>query len=639
MFKSLILLSFVVAVTCNLVYAEGRLIPQSQYDKVVGMHYKIKIVGDALVGEKIDNKKSHDAVSYRSPIISLITNPFTINYSESDFITSTTFTPTNGRTIYDMQSSGSPMQIWQNPNNPNDIHCVYMNVDYNDPLFTNRTSKYYYSSDKGVTWAFISEVPNGIRSGYVCITGMSDGNILVANHSNAPGSPATTHSQAFADIFPGLGQFERLDPGAGNFGANPIWPRVIATSSITNPNKFFLISSQHPMGDSTFFNIGTSLTTPGTFTGWTTQYDCEVNETYNVARGDDGRIGVVYINSKSHFPNDVGDVYFIESTNDGTTFSTPLKIFDSDFSATGDSLGAMRGVSIAYQYNKPKVVYEIIRQDPLASQYLPFWPNKIMFWSTTLPGSDPNRSVIVADSNTVWLPKDSLFAGVDDGFGPLCRPVIGRSSDNNALFTAFISITNKFGAPVDTTNFHAIYLSASGDGGATWKTPERITPEAPVMDWTYPSMTPVNDVDANNYFVNMSIQKDTIPGSFVNGDLNGPSLAQQMFTRVTISRDSIPIGIKNISSEIPGTYTLFQNYPNPFNPSTSIKFALPEKSNILLIVYDINGREIAKLINNEAVSPGVKEINFITSGLSSGIYFYTLVAGDFSATKKMVLLK
>ncbi|OGU78914.1 MAG: hypothetical protein A2W11_08690 [Ignavibacteria bacterium RBG_16_35_7] len=159
------------------------------------------------------------------------------------------------------------------------------------------------------------------------------------------------------------------------------------------------------------------------------------------------------------------------------------------------------------------------------------------------------------------------------------------------------------------------------------------------MDWTYPSMTPVNDNDANNYYVNMSIQKDTIPGSFVNGDLNGPSLAQQMFTRVTISKDSIPIGIKNISTEIPGTYKLLQNYPNPFNPSTTIRFALREKSNVLLIVYDISGREIATLINNETVSPGVKEINFNASGLSSGIYFYTIKAGDFRDTKKMILLK
>ena len=639
MLKKLLLFSLIIAFTCNFAQADGRLFPKAQYDKIVGMQYKIKIVGDALVGEKIDNNKSHDAIFYRSPIISLITNPFTIYYNETDFVTSTTFTPTNGQSIYDMQSSGTPMHIWQNPNNPDDIHCVYMTADYNDPLFSNRRCKYYYSSDRGTTWSFISEVPNGVRSGYVCITGMSDGNILIANHSNAPGSPATIHSQVFADIYPGLGQFERLDPGAGNFGANPIWPRVIATSSIINSNKFFLISSQHPMGDSAFFNIGTSLTSPGTFSGWTTQYNCEVNETYNVARGDDGRIGVAYINNKAHFFNDVGDVYFIESTNNGTTFSTPLKIFDADFSATGDSLGAMRGVSIAYQYNKPKVVYEIIRQDPLASQYLPFWPNKIMFWSPTLPGSDPDRSIVIADSSNVWFPRDSLFAGVDDGFGPVCRPVIGCSLDNNVIFSAFISITNKFGAPVDTTNFHAIYLTASGDGGATWKIPVQITPLSPVMDWAYPSITPVNDVDASNYYVNMSIQKDTIPGSFINGELNGPSLAQQMFTRIKISRDSINVSFKNISNEIPGMFELFQNYPNPFNPSTTIMFAISEQSNVTLKIFDINGREIVILVNNETVSIGIKEINFDASGLSSGIYLYTIKANDFNAMKKMLLIK
>ena len=634
MLKKLFLLSLIIAFSYTLVQADGRLIPQAQYDKIVGMQYKVKIVGDALVGVRMDGKVNNDVIVYRPTVISLYTSPFIITHGESDFVTSTTYTPTTGTSIYDLQSNGSNMQLWQNPTNPDQVHSVYMTADYDDPSFTNRRSKYYYSADRGVTWSFISQVPNQIRSGYVCITGMSDGNILVANHSNAPGAPAETHTQVFADIFPGLGSFIRLDPGTEGHSPPPIWPRMVATSSITSTNKFIVLSATQ--GDSAFYNIGTSLTSPGTFLGWT-EFKGTSAENYSVARGQDGRIGIAYLINDVQFPADAGDLYFMESTDDGTTFSTPLKIFDADFSATGDSLGAMRAVSLVYQYDNPKVAFSIIKQDPTAGTYFPLFPNKCMFWSSTLPGTDPDKSIVVADQNNVWYPQDSLFQGVNDVYAPFDRPTIGISSDQNALFYSLMVQTNRFGAPVDTTNFRAQYLSASGNGGATWKTPVQITPNE--MDWTYASMTPISDMVGGDYYVNMLVQKDTIPGSFVQGATNGPSLAQQMFVRSKISGDSIDVGIQNISNEIPGEFSLSQNYPNPFNPTTSIRFELPNTSNVTLKVYNVRGQLVEILVNNEQVSAGYKEVEFDATNLSSGIYFYSIQAGNFKATKKMILIK
>ena len=626
MLKRLLLLSFIIAFTCNFVYADGRLIPKAQYDKIVKMQLKNVIPNENYVVVQ------NSVVKYISPVTTTVTYPFTINFSESDFITSATFTPTTGQSIYDLQSNGSNVQLWQNPNNPDQIHAVYMTADYGDVTFTNRRSKYFYSSDRGVTWTFVGEVPNAVRSGYVTVTGMSDGNILVANHSAAGGDPVRT--QIFADVFPGLGSFLRLDPGIEPT-SEVIWPRLIATSSITNTNKFVLLSSNQV--DSAFTNVGTLLTEPGAFTGWT-KFNSNSAETHAIARGTDGRIGIAYLQNDVQVPADAGDIFFMESTDDGATFSTPLKIFDADFSPTGDSLGGLRGVSLVYQYNIPKVSYEIMWSDPGPGSYRPLWPSKIMFWSTTLPGSDPNRSIVVADTNNVWYPKDSLDATqVNDVFGPVCRPVIGHSSDNNALFMAFLSITNRIGGSSDSTNFHAIYFTASGDGGETWKTPIQLTPN--VMDWTYASMSPISDMDASNYYVNMLIQKDTIPGSFVQGGGNGQSLAQQMFTRIAISKDSITIGINNISNEIPDAYNLFQNYPNPFNPNTKIRFELPNASNVTLKVYNVRGQLVEVLVNNEKVTAGLKEVEFNATNLSSGIYFYTIQVGDFKATKKMMLIK
>ncbi|MFH2033009.1 MAG: T9SS type A sorting domain-containing protein, partial [Bacteroidota bacterium] len=85
-------------------------------------------------------------------------------------------------------------------------------------------------------------------------------------------------------------------------------------------------------------------------------------------------------------------------------------------------------------------------------------------------------------------------------------------------------------------------------------------------------------------------------------------------------------------------YQLFQNYPNPFNPKTVIKFQVPSSMFVKLHVYDILGRE-AKTLVNEYKSSGIYEVSFDASSLASGLYFYKLTAGNFSQTKKMLLLK
>ena len=98
------------------------------------------------------------------------------------------------------------------------------------------------------------------------------------------------------------------------------------------------------------------------------------------------------------------------------------------------------------------------------------------------------------------------------------------------------------------------------------------------------------------------------------------------------------IGIKNISTEIPAKYSLSQNYPNPFNPTTKIKFDVVRLGDVKIVVYDIMGREVLTLVN-ESMQPGTYETTFDASSLSSGIYFYTLTAGDFKESKRMIFIK
>jgi hypothetical protein len=104
--------------------------------------------------------------------------------------------------------------------------------------------------------------------------------------------------------------------------------------------------------------------------------------------------------------------------------------------------------------------------------------------------------------------------------------------------------------------------------------------------------------------------------------------------------------IVEVNVDIPSEFSLEQNYPNPFNPTTIIKFTIPaifasetmQSQHVSLKVYDILGKEIATLINEEK-QPGVYEVEFDSSAFSSGIYFYELNSDGFSSVKKMILAK
>ena len=94
--------------------------------------------------------------------------------------------------------------------------------------------------------------------------------------------------------------------------------------------------------------------------------------------------------------------------------------------------------------------------------------------------------------------------------------------------------------------------------------------------------------------------------------------------------------------EIPKHFELYQNYPNPFNPKTKIKFNIPnvsrESSVVSVVIYDILGREMATLVN-EKLQPGTYEVEWDAGNYSSGVYFYKLIATEYTETKKMILMK
>jgi hypothetical protein len=89
---------------------------------------------------------------------------------------------------------------------------------------------------------------------------------------------------------------------------------------------------------------------------------------------------------------------------------------------------------------------------------------------------------------------------------------------------------------------------------------------------------------------------------------------------------------------VPGTFTLYQNYPNPFNHSTEIRFDLAEEASVRLVVYNVQGQEVARLAHGP-MQAGTHVVSWHAEGLPGGVYYYRLQAGSFRATQSLVLLK
>ena len=93
-----------------------------------------------------------------------------------------------------------------------------------------------------------------------------------------------------------------------------------------------------------------------------------------------------------------------------------------------------------------------------------------------------------------------------------------------------------------------------------------------------------------------------------------------------------------INQNEPVGFELSQNYPNPFNPETSIKFSINKSALTSLKVFDVSGKEVASLLNEKLIE-GSYVTKFNGSLYSSGVYYYTLISGEFSQTKKMLMIK
>jgi len=515
----------------------------------------------------------------------------------------------DGRSQYDLQSNGNTNYIVQNPTNPLNMHACFMVATDPNPWDT-RNVRYFYTSNGGTSWEYIGTVTTA-RSGFPCITMTTNDRAVILNHSTDGGG--VLRGQIYVDAAPGAGAWTRLDPGITGGTITPIWPDAMYDRV---SNKLLFGVSQQTPGDSLFRNVCTNLTAPGTFLGYQHVPGAETAEQYAFAVTNDGsRYGLAYCTN-------TGGAEYITSTDDGVTWSAPTVLWTWN---PADSMGTLRTVDLVYDAaGTPKVLVGLGHVDPVGGTFTPGLPSKVFFWSPGINGGNP-VTIDSADGLNGSNPTNDVFFSVT-------RSVIGMSADNNAIYVAY----NK--SRLDTSdignNFFDVWFRYSSTGGATWSPKTQLTNvTGPLNDCRYPAISPSNHVSAPNHYAHMVVMSDSIPGSNVNG---APASTSKMMY-IKLQTDD-PIGIHNIGGEVPGSYQLYQNFPNPFNPSTKIKFALPKSGFVTLKLYDVLGKEIGTLIS-EDISAGTFEYVLNANSLPSGVYFYSLRAGDYSDSKKMILVK
>jgi beta-1,2-mannobiose phosphorylase / 1,2-beta-oligomannan phosphorylase len=176
----------------------------------------------------------------------------------------------------------------------------------------------------------------------------------------------------------------------------------------------------------------------------------------------------------------------------------------------------------------------------------------------------------------------------------------------------------------DNGTIRQLGLATSSNGITNWE-----------KDTSNPVLSPSPEKwDASNTHCGSIIFEDNTLYMWYNG--NGPGGTFPMQIGLATSR-FVPLDVNDISGAF-DTYLLEQNYPNPFNPSTTIGYGIKERSNVKITVLNLIGEEVETILNEEK-NPGYHTVEFNAGMLPTGIYFYKISAGKYTAVKKMLLIK
>lgn len=211
------------------------------------------------------------------------------------------------------------------------------------------------------------------------------------------------------------------------------------------------------------------------------------------------------------------------------------------------------------------------------------------------------------------IAKNDISFSVTNTAGPFLVTFPNTNVTIGGMQTITWNVANTNNAPVSCSN---VKISLSTDGGTTWPT---ILAASTANDGTEQVTLPeTNSTTAR-------IKVEAVGNIFFD-------ISNTNFTLTTTT------GIQN-QTGTPVEFGLSQNFPNPFNPVTILNYGIPKRSNVTLDVFDVTGKLVSTLVNNLYQTEGYYNIEFDASNLPSGVYYYRIKAGEFTDTKKMILVK
>ena len=217
-----------------------------------------------------------------------------------------------------------------------------------------------------------------------------------------------------------------------------------------------------------------------------------------------------------------------------------------------------------------------------------------------------------------------------------------RMGSSNPLIITTMAVNSKGYIFAGSSNY-GIY--ASKDSGVTWVSKNAIRDDSLVSNIIINSKDVIYKSSAFGVTYSTDDGDTWTPVNGINSvvsflalDMDNYLYAGTKSGTIYRSSASTVTGVPGNNFEMPGKFKLLQNYPNPFNPATTIEYSIPRTGFVALKIYDILGKEIAVLVNEEK-SAGKYKINFDASKFSSGVYFYMMQAGNFVETKKLIVLK
>jgi hypothetical protein len=321
--------------------------------------------------------------------------------------------------------------------------------------------------------------------------------------------------------------------------------------------------------------------------------------------------------------NDPADIMFARSTDGGTTWSSPIRINDDAGTSAYQWFGTM---SVAPN-GRIDVVWLDTRNNPgnISALYYSYSNDGGLTWSQNVRLSD------YFDSRIGWPNQNKMgdyFDMVSDNDGAR----LAWAATFNGEQDVYYSFITEGAVPVELISF-------SGNAESNLVT----------LSWS-------TATELNNYGFEIERSSDKKIWSLIGFREGKGTTSQQQYYTYTdrlsdIESFKLYYRLKQIDFNgsfeysdiveveiVPSAFSLLQNYPNPFNPTTKIKFTISKAGFTSLKVYDVIGKEVAELVNEDK-QPGVYEIEFSADDYSSGVYFYQLKSGSFIQTKKMSLMK